>query len=212
MVAAAVIGSAVVGGLMSSEAQKSAASSASGAQTAASQQSIAAQQAAMADLKTQLAPYTSTGVQAIQGQKDLLGLGAPGAQTEAIQKISQGDQFKAMAKEGENAILQNASATGGLRGGNTQGALAQFRPQLLNQLIDQQYNRLGGLTSIGQNSAAGVGNAGISTGQGIGASLNNIGAAQAGNALAAGKADAQMWGGISGSVGQLAGMGAFGKF
>jgi hypothetical protein len=95
---------------MSSEAQKNAASSASGAQTAASQQSIAAQQAAMADLKTQLAPYTSTGVQAIQGQKDLIGLGAPGAQTEAIQKISQGDQFKAMAKEGENAILQNAVA------------------------------------------------------------------------------------------------------
>jgi hypothetical protein len=212
MVAAAVVGAAVVGGYMSSEAQRSAASSAADSQDAASRRAIAAQQGAMGDLKAQLVPYTSAGVQAIQGQQDLLGLGAPGAQTEAIQKISQGEQFKSMAKEGENAILQNASATGGLRGGNTQGALAQFRPQLLNQLIDQQYNRLGGLTSIGQNAAAGVGNAGISTGQGIGANLNNMGAAQAGQALAYGKADAQMWGGVSGSVGQLAGMGAFGKF
>jgi hypothetical protein len=211
-VAAAVVGSSVVGGYMSSRSQGRAADSASEAQMYASDRSIEAQDRALADLRKQLAPYSAAGEQGLRGQQDLLGLGAPGAQTDAIQKISQSDQFKALSQEGENAILQNASATGGLRGGNTQGALAQFRPQLLNQLIDQQYNRLGGLTSIGQNAAAGVGNAGISTGQGIGRSLDNIGAAQAGNALAHGRADAQMWGGISGSIGQLAGMGAFGRF
>jgi hypothetical protein len=62
---------------------------------------------------------------------------------------------------------QTPRATGGLRGGNVQAALGQFQPQLLAQLIDQQYSRLGGLTSIGQNAAAGVGNAGMSTGNSI---------------------------------------------
>lgn len=213
-VAAAVIGGSVVGGAISSRSQRRASDSASEAQMYASDRSIEAQERALEKLREQLAPYMNAGVEGLQGQRDLLGLGlgAPGAQEAAIQKIAQGDQFKALTAEGENAILQNASATGGLRGGNTQGTLAQFRPQLLNQLIEQQYNRLGGLTSLGQNAAAGVGNAGIATGQGIARSFGDIGAAQAGNALAHGRASAQMWGGISGSFGQLAGMGAFGRF
>lgn len=211
-VAAAVIGGSVVGGAISSRSQRRASDSASEAQMYASDRSIEAQERALEKLREQLAPYMNAGVEGLQGQRDLLGLGAPGAQEAAIQKIAQGDQFKALTAEGENAILQNASATGGLRGGNTQGTLAQFRPQLLNQLIEQQYNRLGGLTSLGQNAAAGVGNAGIATGQGIARSFGDIGAAQAGNALAHGRANAQMWGGISGSFGQLAGMGAFGRF
>ena len=57
-----------------------------------------------------------------------------------------------MVQQGQDAILQNASAIGGLRGGNTQAALAQFRPALLSQLIAEQYNRLGGLSSLGQNA------------------------------------------------------------
>ena len=51
-------------------------------------------------------------------------------------------------------MLQNAAATGGVRGGNTTGALATYRPQMLTQLIDQQYARLGGLSAQGYGASS----------------------------------------------------------
>jgi len=110
-----------------------------------------------------LSPYAEAGPGALQAQQNLLGLGGEEAQKAAYAGIEGSPAFQSMAQQGENAMLQNASATGGLRGGNIQGALAQYRPQLLSQLIQQQYQNLGGLTSIGQNAAAGVGNAGMQT-------------------------------------------------
>jgi hypothetical protein len=126
-------------------------------------------------------------------------------QQRAINQIRQGPQFQTMVEAGENAILGNASVTGGLRGGNTQRALAEFRPQVLNQLIGQQLGNLGGLATMGQNSAAGVGNAGMQVGANIGNTYGQMGAAQAGAALAAGQANANMFGGIAGSVGNVMG-------
>lgn len=126
-------------------------------------------------------------------------------QQQAINQIQQGAQFKTMMKQGEDAILTNASATGGLRGGNTQRALAEFRPQVLNQLIGQQLGNLGGLTQMGQNSAAGVGNAGMQAGANIGNIYSQMGSAQAGNYLAQGQANANMFGGIAGSIGNVMG-------
>ena len=115
-----------------------------------------------------------------------------------------------MQQQGENRILQNASATGGLRGGNTQAALAQFSPQLLSQLIDQQYSRLGGLTSVGQNAAAGTGNAGMFAGKNVSDLLQQGGAAQAGGYLNAGRAQQNLFGSLGGALGQYIGLG--GKF
>lgn len=132
-------------------------------------------------------------------------------QQQAINEIEQGAAFQALAQQGENAILQNASATGGLRGGNVQGALAQFRPSLLNQFIEQQYNRLGGMAKIGQSSAAGVGVAGTDAATSIGNTLTAAGQAQAGNALAQGNAINKALGTISGFAVSDTGQKAFGK-
>jgi hypothetical protein len=95
-----------------------------------------------------------------------------------------------------------------LRGGNVQGALAQFRPALLSSLINQQYERLGGLSSIGQNAAAGVGNAGMSTGTNIATLLGRQGQAQAGGILGQQSA---LTGGINQAFGAIQGAGGFGK-
>lgn len=119
-------------------------------------------------------------------------------QAEAVRRIEEQPMFQALARQGEEAILQNASATGGLRGGNTQGALARFRPQLLNQFINQQYGRLAGLTELGQNAAAGVGSAGLSTGANIGNLLTQQGMAQAANAGAQGQIIGNTIGGLGG--------------
>ena len=112
-------------------------------------------------------------------------------QQQAISGIEGGAGFQALARQGEEGILQNASATGGLRGGNVQGALAQFRPSLLNQFIEQQYQRLGGMANLGQNSAAGVGAAGVNAASSISDLLGQAGAARAGAALGQGKAFSQ---------------------
>ena len=211
-VAAAVVGSAVVTSVVSSNAQKKAANRAASAQEQSAQLGIDEQQRQFDAVQKLLAPYVNAGTGALSAQQNLIGLGGADAQRSAISQLEQSPQFGALMRQGEQGILANASATGGLRGGNTQGALAQFRPALLSSLIEQQYGRLGGLTSLGQNAAAGTGNAGMQTGNNITQLLGQQGAAQAGAALAAGKANAGMYNAIGQGIGTIGGMYASGAF
>jgi hypothetical protein len=209
-VAVAVAGTTLVTGAMSADAQRSAGNKAADTQLAATDKGIAENQRQFDALQKLLSPYVTKGTQALDAQGNLIGLNGTAPQQAAINAIQNSPQFTAMTQQGENAILQNASATGGLRGGNTQAALAQFRPQVLAQLINDQYGRLGGLTSVGQNAAAGVGNAGMQTGQNISNLLQQGGAAQAGAYLNAGRAQQSMFGNIGSALGQYIGLG--GKF
>ena len=203
-IATAVVAGSVITGVMSSNAQQDAAASAAGAQTAASEASIAEQRRQFDAVQELLRPYVTAGQGAIEGQQGLLGLAGPEAQQQAIAALEAGPQFQSMMKQGENAILQNASATGGLRGGNVQATLAQFRPQLLSQLIESQFSKLGTVSGLGQASAAGQAAAAQQTGANIGNALTQQGQAAAGAALASGQAQAQMWGNIGGTIGNVA--------
>jgi hypothetical protein len=145
-------------------------------------------------LQKLLQPFVQGGTTALGGQMDLLGLNGMGKQAGAISAIERSPAFTSIIDNGENAILQNASATGGLRGGNVQGALAQFRPEMLAQLIQQRYQQLGGLSTMGQNSAAGVGTAGMNAGTNIAQLLQQQGAAQAGGVMAQGSVARQGFG------------------
>ena len=241
-------GTSLIGGAL----QSSAAKSAGNAQANANALGIEEQRRQFDAIKELLAPYVEAGAGAIPGldiymdagegalgglqqfaegglpaftrQMDLLGINGGGAQEAAIAGIENSPLFHALASQGEDAILQNASATGGLRGGSVQGALAQFRPAMLKSLIDQQYDRLGGiaglgaqvnqnlfstgsqtrqnLVSLGQNAAAGTGNAGMQTGQNISSLLQDTGAARAGSALASGQA----WGNVLNLPAQFMGL------
>ena len=184
-----VAGSQLVGSSM----QASAAGDAAAAQGAASQAGIEEQRRQFDEMRKLLQPYTEAGLPALEQQQTLLGLKGPEAEQAAIARLTGGETFKALAQQGENALLQNAAATGGLRGGNIQAALGQFRPQLLSSLIDQQYGRLGGMTSMGQASAAGVGSAGMQTGTNIANLLGQQGAAEAGGILGEAKAYGQLF-------------------
>jgi hypothetical protein len=213
-IAAAVVGGSLVGGVMSSNAQKKAAKTAASAETYAAELQIEESRRQFDQIRQLMSPYVNAGNMALVEQQSLAGLLGRDAQQASINDIQNSSQFAALQQQGENAILQNAAATGGLRGGNTQGALAQFRPALLNQLIESQYSKLGGLTSIGQNAAAGVGNAGMTTTGQINQALGNMGSAQAGAALARGQANAQLAGTLSNAAGTLIGTGmqTFGGF
>lgn len=209
-VAVAVAGGTLIGGIYSSNQASKAAGQASGAQVAATNAGIAQQNKQFEAIQALLKPYVDSGTGALGGQKDLIGLNGAPAQQQAIEALKGSPQFTSLLAQGENSILQNASATGGLRGGNTQAALGQFSPALLAQIIDQQYGRLGGLSSMGQNAAAGVGNAGMQTGNNISNLLQQQGAAQAGGFLAQGKAQAGYANAFTNALGGF--FGAGGKF
>lgn len=229
-VAVAIGGGALIGAGASMYAgSKSASAAKSAAQTQAQSQSQAVDeqrrqfdairellnpyvQAGKPDL-TQ--PYIGAGPGALQAMQGLAGLRGAGEQQAAIEQIKQGAQYQELARQGEEAILQNAAATGGLRGGNVQAALAQFRPALLNQLIESQYGKLAGLTSlgstsaenllrIGQASAAGTAAAGQQSAQNIGNLMVGQGQAQAAGQIGAAQAQAQ---GVTGIAGALGGAG-----
>jgi len=144
----------------------------------------------------------------------LIGMFGPEAQQQAINKIEQSPLYLEQVRQGENAILQQSSATGGLRGGNIQAALAQFRPAVLSQMIEDKYTKLGGMTDfggsaalnlakMGQSSGAGVGAAGMEMASNIGDLNNKTAFAQQQAALTKGQA----WGNVAGAVGYLGGQG-----
>jgi len=140
----------VVGGtqLVGSSMQASAAGEAAGIQSGAAQAGIEEQRRQFDAMRELLQPYTEAGLPALEAQQAFLGLQGPEAERAAIERIRGGETFQVMQKQGEESILQRASATGGLRGGNVQGALAQFSPALLQSLLEQQYSRLGGFIKI----------------------------------------------------------------
>lgn len=150
-------------------------------------------------------------MQAQQAQTGAMGT-ADQQQAAAVAKFENSPYFQAITRQAENAILQNTAATGGLRGGNVQGALSSTRPILLQNLIDKQLANLSGLTSIGQNAAAGVGNAGMTTGTQVNQALGQMGAAQAGGILGQSNATIGALGNVGGLFAQRYGGGTSSLF
>lgn len=209
----AVAGSTIVGSSMQSRAVGKAAN----AQERSAELGIEEQRRQFDQIRELLAPYVQAGTGAIEGfqpfqqagaqafeqQQALAGLRGPEAQQAAISQIEQSPFLQAQIQQGEEALLQRASATGGLRGGNIQAALAQFRPQMLQQAIEQQYNRLGGFAGAGlgvteqlyrggQAAAGGQASAAGTMGSNVSNLLQQQGAAQAGGALGRAASFAQM--------------------
>jgi hypothetical protein len=200
----------VLGGVTGAKQQAEAAEQASVTQANAAQAGIDQQKAMFEAFQKALAPYVAAGTGALGAQQNLIGLNGNDAQQSAISAIQASPQFTALQKQGEDAILANASATGGLRGGNVQGALAQFSPALLSQLIQQQLGSYGDLASMGGNAAAGVGNAGLQTGSNVANLLQQQGAATAGGQLALGNEAHQAFvdgGKIASTIASFYGMG-----
>lgn len=201
-------GSAILGAISANQ-QSKAQQNAADTQAGAAQAGIAEHQRQFDAVQKLLAPYVGAGTGSLSAQQNLLGMNGNDAQQQAINGISNSPIYTSALAAGNRNILANASATGGLRGGNTQAALGQFSPQLLSQVIQQQYGNLAGLTSIGQNAAAGVGNAGMQTGNSIAGLLQQQGAAQAGGALAQGNANAGYAGAVGNAIGLYGSLGGF---
>lgn len=196
----------VVGGIFSSGSKSQAAGNAAQSQIRGMGEAITEQQKAYEDIQKLLQPYLSAGSQALSGQLDLAGLSTPEQQAQRISALENSPFFQSMVKQGENAILANASAIGGLRGGDLRQSLSQFRPQLLNQLIEQQYSKFGQIGASGQNALNALTNARFNTGQNVSNLYTGQGTAMGQGQIAAGNAYSELAGlipGVAGSLGAI---------
>lgn len=182
MVAAAVGAAAVVGGVASSAMSASAAGDAADSQAQSAQNTLQFSQAQYADQQKNIAPYLAAGQSGLTDYQNLLGSNGDQAQNDAIGSIKNGAQFQGMMQTGNENILANASATGGLRGSNTSNTLANTSIGTLNGLITQRLAGYGslignGLSGITGQQAANTASLGAVTGANN--TIGNAGAMQA---------------------------------
>ena len=203
MPAVAVAAIGVGASIMGNRAANKAAGRAADAQVQAAQLGVEENRRQFDLVQTLLKPYVEGGTAAFKQQQNLLGVGGAAAQQQAIGALQNSPFFQAQLNQGTNALLQNASATGGLRGGNTQAALAQFAPQLLQQTFQNQLANVGQLATQGQNAAAGVGARAANTAAQNSELFGDIGQARAGAALARGQNTQDLIGSLAGAAGRL---------
>jgi len=172
-VAAAVI---AVGAYSAYSANKSG-KQAAGAATTAANTAAASEQASLDYLKEREAIPQQFREEALQGLGGLYGLeGGTGNQQELIDRAIQSPLYKNImgGKEaGEESILRSASATGGLRSGNTSANMYNYNTQLQNKALLESYNQqlmglqgMAGLPSNTNQIAQGISNVGQIQGQG----------------------------------------------
>ncbi len=194
-VGVAILGSAVVGGAASMYGANKAAS----AQTDAANRAIASQDAKYYAMRNDLEPYMTAGTNALstlQGRLPFLTSAVQPLDAAGLENLP-GYQFT--REQGLRAAQNALTATGLGRTGAAVKAATRFGTGLADQTYmgqanyvtnlelanrSNEYNRLMQLVGTGQNAAAGVGTAGVTTGQGIAGSQIGAGNAQAGAYMA----------------------------
>lgn len=178
--------------------QVGAANTAIGTQQTAGTNAIGAEQSALADVKTQMSPYTKAGAGATYSLADLYGLPTPsnpnGGQPlsdSSLAAFRNSPDYEFARQEGEKAVQQSAAAKGGLLTGGTEKDLTTFGQGLASQQFGNYFNRLLQLSQMGQSAAGTVSSADVNTGADIAGIYQNTGRGVATTQLAAGDAQAR---------------------
>ncbi len=187
-VAAAVVGAG--GAIYSSNKNAQTAKKAGEAQGQGDQAAVDEQQRQFDITQKNLQPWLVGGQQALGQQQNLLGLNGTAAQQTAYNNytLSPGQQF--LRDQGMKSVMANASATGGLGGGNV---LAELNKQGIGwaaQDYNNYYNQLAGVSGTGQTTGTQLGQLGANTANNIGGYLQNIGSSRASGILGGGQAQA----------------------
>ena len=153
----AVGAATVISGAMSADASKQA------AKKQARQAKSAAQREAEAAAAAQerLDPFQKIGLEALQEQRALSGLGTPEEQAAAFAAFTESPGQQFLREQQERALLRSASAIGGLGGGNIRTALQEQAFQRAQTDYGQQFNRLAALSGSGQVAATQQGAIGV---------------------------------------------------
>lgn len=183
----------LIGSIIGGNKAKKASKNAQAAQVDALNRSIAEQQRQFDLTRSDYAPYLATGLSGLSGLGDLIGVNGDAAQSAGLINIQNSPALASIIRNGEEAILQNGAATGGLRGGNMQSSLANFRGDAFADQLQQQIARLAGLAGLGQGSTDAVSSFGANKANNVSDFLNQIGGANASNILARGGINASLW-------------------
>lgn len=170
----------ILGAVVGANSNAKAVSKEGKAQQAGLQAAIGEQQREYDTSRSDFAPYMGFGKSALGPLGDLLGLNGGDAASKAIEALKGSPIYQSLFNNGQEAVLQNASATGGIRGGNTQGALADFGRDTLSQVIQQQIASLFGAAGIGQGATGSVSAIGAHTADQISGADIGIGNSKAG--------------------------------
>lgn len=213
-VGAAIIGSAVVGGVTASKSAKSqskASQAATDATVQANRENIAFQKELFEQQRQDIAPWRDIGVQALQSLQRGLESGQfdPGSFSFNFE-ADPGYQFR--LQEGQKAMDRSAAARGNLLSGGQAKALTQYNQGMASQEYGNafnramqkhsveaarrgdQFNRLATMAGVGQTASQQMQAAGNVYGQQVGQGTLNMGNAYANNALNQGNIQANLFG------------------
>lgn len=196
---AAIIGSAVVGGLASRSAAKSqagAARDAANAQLQASREANALQQRIYEENVARQQPFLETGT-GFFNQLAALQRGGPQAAQNFLQ-MDPGYGFR--LSEGMKALERSAAARGGLLSGGTGRALTRYGQDVASQEYGAAYNRLAGLADVGPRAAGVMSGLGQAYAGAAGQNLMAGGQAAAQGLLGAGGARASGYMGMANTL------------
>lgn len=105
------------------------------------------------DVTNPINQFVGAGYDAQQQQAALIGALGPEAQQQAIQAFQNSPGQDFLREEQERAIVRNASATGGLGGGNVLEELQRRAAGRASQQFDTRVGQLGDLSTQGLNAA-----------------------------------------------------------
>lgn len=193
-------GAAAIGGIASSVIGSNAASDAASTQAAASDKASQVQLDMFNRTKADEAPFVAAGGNALTQLMSGIGIGGNNPTGQGplnapftMDQFQHSPGYQFQQQEGQDAVLHNASRTGGVNSGNTLKALTSYGQGVANQDYwnaynayvnrqNQQFGQLQTVAGSGQNAAANLGALGTQVGSNVG---NNI--IGAGNASAAGQ-------------------------
>lgn len=112
-----------------------------------------------------LRPFQEAGVGALGQQQALLGLSGQDEQQQAFAAFNESPGQAFLRERGQRNLLRNASAIGGLGGGNVRSALVQQGVGFAQQDFQNQFSRLGQLAGQGQAATTNIGQFGAQAAQ-----------------------------------------------
>lgn len=139
------------------------------AQQAAQEQANAAvaavpiQQQAFLGAQQNIDPFAQTGIAALGSRAALAGLGGPEGQQAALGQIQESPAQQFIRDRQRRAQLRNASAIGGLGGGNIKSAIAEQEAGFAIQDLENQRRELAQLSAGGLQAGTALGTLGAAT-------------------------------------------------
>lgn len=186
MVAAAIIGGAVIGGVASNMAaskQASATNKAANAQLQGQEEGVAEQRREYDQSRQDQLPFLQAGYGALTKENAFLNGDWSG--------FMNSPDYKFSLDQGINALDRSAAARGGLYSGGHSADLMNFAEGTADQFANNYWNKLAGQAGQGQVSANTLGNLGANEANNISNLLNASGNARASSYLRNGNIQAQ---------------------